>query len=396
MYKKLKPILESEIAAMKEGGTYKEERILESSQGREIVVKGKKLLNFCANNYLGLSGTELMQRASDKAVKKWGYGLASVRFICGTQTIHKDLERAVAGLVGAEDSVLYSSCFMANLGLFQTFFGEQDAIISDELNHASIIDAARLSKAERHVYKHMDMTDLEAKIKATNGKRLTVIATDGIFSMDGDIAPLEEICTLAEAYGALVMVDDAHAVGVMGNTGGGTPEYCGVVDRVDFLTGTFGKALGGAGGAYTATHREAAEYLRNRSRTYLFSNSLDTAVTGASLFAIYHLRSHPEFRERLWTNTKLFRELMKKNGFMVSEAQHPITPIMLGDEKKAVEMAKALFDEGVYVIGFAYPVVPKGKARIRVQISAAHTKEDIEFAVEKFTLVGRRFQALSA
>jgi len=391
MYDKLKPILESELAAMRENGTYKEERVLESPQGREITVKGKKLLNFCANNYLGFSGTELMEKASEEAVKQWGYGLASVRFICGTQRIHKDLEKAVAEFVGTEDSVLYSSCFMANVGLFQTFFDEEDAIISDELNHASIIDSVRLSKAERHVFKHMDMADLEEKLKATQDKRLRVVATDGVFSMDGDIAPLKEICDLADKYNALVMVDDAHAVGVMGERGGGTPQYCGVASRVDFVTGTFGKALGGAGGAFTATHKEAAEYLRNRSRTYLFSNSLDTAFTGASLFLIGHLKSHPEYRERLWENTKLFRELMKKNGFTVPNAQHPITPIMLGDEKKAVDMARALFDEGIYVIGFAYPVVPKGKARIRVQISAAHTKEDIEMAVEKFTQVYEKF-----
>ncbi|RJQ33910.1 glycine C-acetyltransferase [Candidatus Parcubacteria bacterium] len=391
MYKSLKPILEQELAAAKENGTYKVERVLESPQGREITVGGKKYLNFCANNYLGLSGTELMEKASEEAVKKWGYGLASVRFICGTQTIHKDLERSVAELVGTEDAVLYSSCFMANVGLFQTFFTDQDAIISDELNHASIIDAVRLTKSERHVFKHMDMNDLESKLQETRSKRLKVIATDGVFSMDGDIAPLKEICDLADKYEALVMVDDAHAVGVMGKNGGGTPEECGVADRVDFVTGTFGKALGGAGGAFTATRKEAADYLRNRSRTYLFSNSLDTAVTGASLWLIDYLKSHPEYRERLWANTKLFRELMKKNGFTVSDAQHPITPIMLGDEKKAVEMAKALFDEGIYVIGFAFPVVPKGKARIRVQVSAAHTKEDIEKAVEKFTLVGKRF-----
>ena len=391
MYKSLKPILQAEIVAMRENGTYKKERIVESPQGREITVGGKKLLNFCANNYLGLSGTELAEKASEEAVKKWGYGLASVRFICGTQTVHKDLERAVAALLGTEDSVLYSSCFMANVGLFQTFFGPDDAIISDELNHASIIDAIRLTKSERLVYKHMDMADLEQKLKDTRGKRLRVIATDGVFSMDGDIAPLKEICDLAEKYEALVMVDDAHAVGVMGKSGGGTPEHCGVVGRVDFITGTFGKALGGAGGAYTATYKEAAEYLRNRSRTYLFSNSLDTAVTGASLFLIEYLQSHPEHRERLWENTKLFRTMMKENGFSVPDAQHPITPIRLGDEKKAAGMAAALFDEGIYVISFAFPVVPKGKARMRVQISAAHTKEDIETAVEKFTTVGKKF-----
>ncbi len=395
MYTNLKPILEAELAAAKENGTYKIERVLESAQGREITVGGKRYLNFSTNNYLGLSGSALLQKASEEAVATWGFGLASVRFICGTQTVHKDLERAVADLVGTEDAVLYSSCFMANAGLFQTFFGDQDAIISDELNHASIIDAVRLSKAERHVYKHLDMSDLEEKLKATAGKRLRVIATDGVYSMDGDIAPLKEICDLADKYDALVMVDDAHATGVMGDTGGGTPEACGVVGRVDFITGTFGKALGGAGGAFTATRKEAAEYLRNRSRAYLFSNSLDTAVTGTSLFVIKYLKSHPEIRERLWANIRLFRELMRKNGFTVSDAQHPIIPIMLGDEKKALEMAKALFDKGIYVISFAFPVVPKGKARIRVQVSAAHTQEDIETAVEKFTMVGRKFGVVS-
>ena len=394
MYRNLKPILEQEIAVMKENGTYKTERVLESPQGREITVRGKKVLNFCANNYLGLSGTELLREEADKVTEKWGYGLASVRFICGTQTIHKELESAVADLVGQEDSVLYTSCFMANLGLFQTFFGAEDAIISDELNHASIIDAVRLSKAERSVYKHMNMTDLEEKLKAVKDKRLRVIATDGVFSMDGDIAPLREICELAEKYDALVMVDDAHATGVMGKNGGGTPEHCGVANKVDFVTGTFGKAFGGAGGAFTATRKGAADYLRNKSRSYLFSNTLDTTVTGVSLFVINYLKEHPEYRERLWANTKLFRSMMKEKGFTVSDAQHPITPIMLGDEKKALEMAAALFDEGIYVIGFAFPVVPKGKARIRVQVSAAHTEKDIKRAVAAFSKVAERFNII--
>jgi len=395
MYKNFKQILESELAKMREDGTYKSERVLESPQGREITVGGKKYLNFCANNYLGLSGTEMMEKASEEAVKKWGYGLASVRFICGTQTIHKDLERDIAAYVGQEDAVLYSSCFMANVGLFQTFFTDADAIITDELNHASIIDAIRLTKSERHIFKHMDMADLEEKLKATKDKRFRVIATDGVYSMDGDIAPLDKICDLADKYDALVMVDDAHAVGVMGKNGGGTPQHFGVESRVDFITGTFGKALGGAGGAFTATRKEAADYLRNRSRTYLFSNSLDTAVTGASLWLVDHLKTHAEYREKLWENTNYFRKLMKEKGFSVPDAQHPITPIMLGDEKKAVEMAKALFDEGIYVIGFAFPVVPKGRARIRVQVSAAHTSKDIETAVEKFASVGKKFGVLS-
>jgi glycine C-acetyltransferase len=402
MYTKLKDILSDELKTMKDTGTLKPERVLGSAQGREITVVGpsssgqaNKYLNFCSNNYLGLAGTPEMEKASEEATKEWGYGLASVRFICGTQTIHKELEAAIAKFVGQEDAVLYTSCFMANLGLFQTFFGDQDAIISDELNHASIIDAVRLSKAERHVFKHMDMADLEEKLKATAGKRLRVIATDGVFSMDGDIAPLKEICDLADKYDALVMVDDAHATGVMGERGGGTPQHCGVQDRVDFVTGTFGKALGGAGGAFTATHKEIADYLRQRSRTYLFSNALDTAVTGTSLYVVRdYLPKHPELRERLWSNVQTFRTMMREKGFSVPDAQHPITPIMLGDEKKALDMAAELFAQGIYVIGFAYPVVPKGKARIRVQVSAAHTEADIEKAVDAFTAAAKKFGVL--
>ncbi|TSC86172.1 MAG: glycine C-acetyltransferase [Parcubacteria group bacterium Gr01-1014_8] len=395
MYGKFKEMLAEELAQMRENGTYKTERVIRSKQDREIKVGGKKYLNFCSNNYLGLAGTKFVEKSSEKAVKKWGYGLASVRFICGTQTIHKELEKAVADYVGMEDAITYSSCFMANVGLFQTFFTDQDAIISDELNHASIIDAVRLAKSERHVFKHMDMADLEEKLKATKEKRLRVIATDGVYSMDGDIAPLDKICDLADKYDALVMVDDAHANGVMGKKGGGTPQHFGVENRVDFLTGTFGKALGGAGGAFTAGKKEIVEYLRNRSRTYLFSNALDTAVTGTSLDVIKYLKKHPEHREKLWENTNLFRKLMKEKGFRVPDAQHPITPIMLGDEKKAVEMAAALFKEGIYVIGFAFPVVPKGKARIRVQVSAAHTTKDIKTAVEKFAKVGKQFGVIN-
>lgn len=395
MYTKLQGILETEIAGMKKSGTYKTERVLEGPQGRQVSVRGKKYLNFCSNNYLGFSGTADMEHASDEATKTWGYGLASVRFICGTQTIHKELEQQIAKFVGQEDAVLYTSCFMANIGLFQTFFTDEDAIITDELNHASIIDAIRLTKSERLIFKHMDMADLEEKLKATEGKRLRIIATDGVFSMDGDIAPLKAICDLADKYDALVMVDDAHATGVLGAKGGGSAQECGVEDRVDFITGTFGKALGGAGGAFTATHKETADYLRNRSRSYLFSNALDTAVTGTSLYVVRdYLPKHPEIRERLWSNTKYFREAMRSKGFAVPDAGHPITPIMLGDEKKAVDMAAELFKEGIYVIGFAFPVVPKGKARIRVQVSAAHTEADIKFAVEKFALVGKKFKVI--
>lgn len=384
MYGKLQDILKNELQSIRDQSLYKEIKVLESPQGREITVAGKKLLNFCSNNYLGLSGREELRQASDEALKRWGFGLASVPFICGTQQLHKDLEKATAEYLQKDDILLYSSCFMANVGLFQTFFGPEDAIISDELNHASIIDAVRLTKAERHIFKHMDMNDLEEKLKATKDKRLKVIATDGVFSMDGDIAPLKEICDLADKYEALVMVDDAHGTGVLGENGRGTPEHTGTTDRVDFVTSTYGKALGGAGGAFTATHKEAAEYLRQRSRTSLFSNSLDTGIAGASLFAIDYVQKHPELRETLHENTRSFRNGMKKAGFKVNESEHSITPIML-EEKKAVDTAAKLFEKGIYVVAFSYPVVPQGKARIRVQPSAAHTSDDIERLIQNFS-----------
>jgi glycine C-acetyltransferase len=395
MYKDLQAILKDELANIRESGMYKEERTLQSPQGRMITVAGKDVLNFCSNNYLGLSGTPELAKASDEALEKWGFGVASVRFICGTQEIHHDLEKAVAKFVGMEDAVTYSSCFMANVGLFQTFFGPEDAILSDELNHASIIDAVRLTKSERLVYKHMDMQDLEEKLKTVQDKRLKVIATDGVFSMDGDIAPLKEICDLADKYGALVMVDDAHGVGVLGDKARGTQEFTGTTDRIDFLTGTFGKALGGAGGAYTATKKEVAEYLRQRSRTYLFSNALDTGIAGAALYAIKYVDEHPELRQQLWDNTQYFREEMKKAGFQISDAKHSITPIMLSEEKMAGDMAAALFEEGIYAVGFSFPVVPKGKARIRVQVSAAHTREDLDTAVAKFTKIAKELGVIN-
>ena len=395
MFEPIQSILESELADIKTAGLWKPERILDTPQGREITVSGRRLLNFCANDYLGLAGSDIMRSAADSALEEWGYGLSSVRFICGTQQVHKDLEAAAADFVGTEDAVLYSSCFMANMGLFQTFFGEEDAIISDSLNHASIIDGVRLSKAERHVYDHIDMTSLEEKLKATAGKRLRVIATDGVFSMDGHIAPLAEIADLADKYQALLMVDDAHSTGFVGPTGRGTAEHAGVMGRVDFITSTFGKALGGAGGAFIATKKSAAEMLRQRSRTYLFSNALDTGVTGASLFAVKYIQDHPEHRERLWENTNNFQTKMAAAGFNIPRTDHPITPIMLGDAKIAQDMAAALFEEGIYVIGFSFPVVPKGKARIRVQVSAAHTSEDIDHAVAAFTGVGAKFGAIA-
>lgn len=390
MYTNLKSILETELQSIRDQSLRKEERVIESPQGRQIVVAGKKVLNFCSNNYLGLSGTDGIREASDAALAKWGFGLASVRFICGTQGIHKELERKTADFLSMDDAVLYSSCFMANVGLFQTFFGPEDAIISDELNHASIIDAVRLTKSERLIYAHMDMADLEAKLQSVADKRLKVIATDGVFSMDGHIAPLKEICDLADKYGALVMVDDAHATGVLGATGRGTPEHTRTMDRIDFLTGTYGKALGGAGGAFIATRQEAADFLRQRSRTYLFSNAMETGTCGASLYALRYVQEHPEAVRTLTSNTKLFRELMSQAGFNVAGSDHPITPIMFAEEKEAVDTARKLFDEGIYVVGFSFPVVPKGKARIRVQISAAHTEDDIRTLVQKFVAVTQK------
>lgn len=389
MYPKLKAILNDEIKIIRDQALYKTERVIESPQGRIIKVEGKELLNFCSNNYLGFSGSEDIRKASDEALKKWGFGLASVRFICGTQGIHKELEQATADFLQMEDAVTYSSCFMANVGLFQTFFGPDDAIISDELNHASIIDSVRLSKADRSVFKHMDMADLEEKLIAVKDKRLKVIATDGVFSMDGHIAPLNEICDLAEKYDALVMVDDAHSTGVLGKNGRGTPEHTGTLGRIDFLTGTYGKALGGAGGAFTATRKEAAEYLRQRSRTYLFSNALEAGTAGASLYAIDYIKKHPEIRKKLMDNTIYFRQEMSKAGFNVAGSEHPITPVMFAEEKTAVDTAKKMFDNGIYVVGFSYPVVPKGKARIRVQISAVHTKQDIDTLVKKFSEIAK-------
>lgn len=391
MNQKFTDHLTKEIEVIKDAGVYKSEHIMESPQGRTVTVAGKEYINFCANNYLGLAGTKLLEEASETVLKKWGYGLASVRFICGTQTIHKELEQKMAEFVGTEDAVLYSSCYMANIGLMQTFFTDEDAIISDALNHASIIDGVRLTKSERHIYEHLNMADLEEKLKATQDKRYRLIATDGVFSMDGHIAPLKEIVALAKQYDALVYVDDAHSTGVMGETGRGTAEACGVLGEIDFIVGTFGKALGGAGGAFTATSAKAAEYLRQKSRSYLFSNSLDTVITGMSIFVIDHLQAHPELLDTLWSNTRRFREKMTAAGFTVSDAPHPITPIMINDEAKTAKLAAKLFEEGIYAVGFTYPVVPKGTARIRVQISAAHTEADIDHAVEVFTKVGKEF-----
>lgn len=394
MYDSLKPIIEKELASIKEQGLYKNERIISSSQSREISVGGKELLNFCANNYLGLANKEGLISAAKAALKKWGYGLSSVRFICGTQEIHKELEKKVADFMGFEDALLYSSCFDANLGLFQTVLSEEDAIISDELNHASIIDGIRLCKAERFVFKHMDLDNLERRLKETKNKRLRMIATDGVFSMDGDVAEIDKICDLAENYNALVMMDDAHGTGFMGEKGKGTHEFREANDRVDFITSTFGKALGGASGGFTVARKEVIEFFRQRSRNYLFSNSLAPVIAAVSSFVIDYLQTHPELKETLWDNTHYFRKEMENRGFTVPQSEHPIVPIMLGEAKLAKEMAKELLDEGIYVIGFSYPVVPEGQARIRVQISAGHTKEDLNRAVESFYKLAKEKKAL--
>jgi glycine C-acetyltransferase len=348
---------------------------------------GDCVLNLCANNYLGLAQDPRVRRAAHDALEHFGYGMASVRFICGTQTVHKQLEAKLSEFLGTDDTILYSSCFDANGGLFETLLGPEDAVISDELNHASIIDGIRLCKAQRHRYKNRDMAELEARLRETAGARFRLIATDGVFSMDGHIAPLKEICDLADQYNALVMVDDSHAVGFMGRHGRGTHEHCGVMDRVDILTGTLGKALGGASGGYTSGRKEIIEYLRQRSRPYLFSNTLAPMIAGASLAVIDLLSQSTQLRDRLEANTRFFREAMTEAGFNIVPGEHPIVPIMLGDAELATRFADAMLKRGVYVIGFSYPVVPLGKARIRVQMSAAHSREDLEFAVKAFTEV---------
>lgn len=384
MYTSFKPIVEQELKTIEEAGLHKEERVISSRQGRTVRVGEKELLNFCANNYLGMAGSDEMVQAAKEALDKYGYGLSSVRFICGTQNVHKELEKKTAEFVGMEDAILYTSCMMANMGFFAAFLGEGDVIISDALNHASLIDGIRLCKAERAIFRHMDMGDLEAKLKEQQQKRMRCIVTDGVFSMDGDVASLKGICDLAEKYDALVVVDDSHATGFMGERGRGTHEHCGVLGRVDVITSTYGKALGGATGGFVAGPKELIALLRERSRTYLFSNSLPPAVAGASLFAIQYIENHPELREKLWENTKYFREQMQKAGFTVPESVHPIVPVMLGDAKKAKDMATAMLAEGIYVIAFSYPVVPESAARIRVQISSNHTREDLDKAVDAF------------
>jgi glycine C-acetyltransferase len=390
MYGKLQTDLTDVLAAIRAAGTYKHERVISTPQGTHVrVADGQPVLVLCANNYLGLAQHPALKQAAAEALTRWGYGLSSVRFICGTQTVHKQLEDALSRFLGTEDTILYSSCFDANAGLFETLLGAEDAVISDELNHASIIDGIRLCKAQRHRYRHGDLDDLAAKLRASAGARYRMIATDGVFSMDGHVAPLAAICDLADQHDALVMVDDSHAVGFVGARGRGTHELAGVMDRVDILTGTLGKALGGASGGYTSGRREIIELLRQRSRPYLFSNTLAPPIAAASLAALALLTSSTELRDRLEDNTRLFRDGMTSLGFDIVPGIHPIVPIMLGDAALAGRFADALLDRGVYVVGFSYPVVPQGQARIRVQVSAAHTREDLGVAMQAFAEVKR-------
>ncbi len=388
MFSSMKSYLVKELDHIKNAGLFKDERIITSPQDAKIkVMGGQEVLNFCANNYLGLASHPEIVAAAKTSYEKWGYGLSSVRFICGTQEIHKELEKKISEFLGMEDTILYTSCFDANGGLFETLLSEEDAVISDELNHASIIDGIRLSKAQRFRYKNSDMNDLEEKLKETASARFRLIATDGVFSMDGYIANLKDICDLAERYDALVMVDDSHAVGFMGKKGRGTHEYNDVMDRVDIITGTLGKALGGASGGYTSGREEIIHILRQRSRPYLFSNTVAPSIISASLKVLDLLTHSDHLREKLHKNTKYFREEMTKRGFNILPGTHPIVPIMLGDAVVAQEMANRMLDKGIYVIGFSFPVVPKGKARIRTQVSAAHSREDLEYTVEKFSEV---------
>ena len=377
----------AELDAIREAGIYKDERIITTPQRSRIdTTAAKAVVNMCANNYLGLSDDPRLIAAAKKSYDEWGFGLSSVRFICGTQEIHKQLERKIAGFVGMEDAILYSSCFDANGGLFETLLGADDAVISDELNHASIIDGVRLCKAHRYRYKNSDMEDLRRQLTDARaaGCRKIIIATDGVFSMDGYIADLKGICDLAEEFDALVMVDDSHAVGFMGEHGRGTPEFCGVMGRVDILTGTFGKAMGGASGGYTAAKREIVDLLRQRSRPYLFSNSLAPAICAATIATIDMLTESTALRDKVHENARYFRAEMEKLGFDLLPGEHPIVPVMLYDPKIAGEFARRMLEKGVYVVGFCYPVVPKGRDRVRTQISAGHTKEDLVFAVRCF------------
>ena len=393
MYATLKDQLADDLAALRTEGPFNAEAVISTPQSARIEVGGQWLLNFCANNYLGLADHPAMITAAQQALDRWGFGMASVRFICGTAEIHKELERRLAHFLGTEDAILYSSCFDANGGLFETLLGPEDAVISDELNHASIIDGVRLCKATRLRYANRDMADLEAKLRESEGARHRLIATDGVFSMDGYVAPLDAIVELAERYRALVMVDDSHAVGFMGPTGAGTPELFGVQDRVDIVTGTLGKALGGASGGYTAAHKEIVEMLRQRSRPYLFSNSLAPSIAAAGIAMLDLLETSAELLQRLRENTAYFRSAMVARDFDIPESDHPIVPIMIGDAVEAAAMADRLLAEDIYVRAFSFPVVPRGKARIRTQMSSAHSRDDLDQAITAFEKVRQQLGA---
>ena len=388
--------LRSQLAELKEQGLYKSERVLAGPQGSVVRTAGREVLNLCANNYLGLANHPAVVQAAHEALDRFGFGMASVRFICGTQTVHEALEQRLSGFLGTEAALLYSSCFDANGGLFETLLDERDAVISDALNHASIIDGIRLCKAQRYRYAHNDLGELEACLQRAAAARTRLIATDGVFSMDGTIANLQGICALAERYDALVMVDDSHATGFMGENGRGTPEHCAVASRVDILTGTLGKALGGASGGYIASRRELIEWLRQRSRPYLFSNSLPPMVAAAGLRVLEQLEQTPQLRARLHENARYFRAGLERLGFTLKPGGHPIIPVMLGEAALASRMAERLLDHGVYVIGFSYPVVPQGQARIRTQMSAALSREQLDTALAAFAAVGRELGVLSA
>jgi len=400
MYGKVKDDLTKEIQSIRDAGLFKGERVIMTPQGAEIEVKGgKEVLNFCANNYLGLSSHPKVIEAAHKTLDEWGFGMSSVRFICGTQDIHKILEQKISKFLQTEDTILYVACFDANGGVFEPLIGAEDAIITDQFNHASIIDGIRLCKAQRYIYKHADMADLEEKLKETQNLRYRLVATDGVFSMDGDIAKLDEICALADKYDAMVMIDDAHSTGFVGETGRGTPEYRGVMGKIDIITGTLGKALGGASGGFISGKKELIELYRQRSRPYLFSNTLAPVVVGASIAVFDLLSETTELRDKLEENTKYFREKMTEAGFEITPGVHPIVPIMLGkfenDAKLSQDMASDLLEEGIYVIGFYYPVVPKGQSRIRVQLSAAHDRHHLDRAIEAFTKIGKKHNVIS-
>lgn len=390
MYNTLQPVLQAELAEIEKAGLYKRERIIISPQGADIKISGgKEVINFCANNYLGLSSHPRVIEAAKAAIDSHGFGMSSVRFICGTQDIHKELEKKISEFLGTEDTILYAAAFDANGGVFEPLFNEQDAIISDELNHASIIDGVRLCKAQRYRYKHDNMEDLEEKLKETQGLRHRIIVTDGAFSMDGTVAQLDKIAALAERYNALIMIDECHCSGFMGKTGRGTHEHHGVMGKIDIITGTLGKALGGASGGFTSGRKEIIDMLRQRSRPYLFSNTLAPSIVGASIAVLDMLTETTELRDKLESNTKYFREKMTAAGFDIKPGVHPIVPVMLYDAKLSQDFANKMLEEGIYVIGFYYPVVPQGKARIRVQMSAAHDKHHLDKAIEAFVKVGR-------